>query len=513
MLSDDAHEWIAAAVALAAEPCLAVDEQDVVLAANEAARRLVGEARARDGRPLWEWLTLATLNGRPVTAADLAAAPGPVDALLDTATESGALVRVTRRAIQRHGRACGALLTVTDVGSRAAAERRAQHENEETDRAQAREAVGIFMAGVGNELRNGLQTISGHAEMIADDLVSPKARRISATAIRRQCQRVLALVSRMLDFSHAQEHAPVEVDLADAVIEAFPGLRAGLPESIELVSALRVDSCRVRLEPGGVPTALGILVDNARHAMPAGGTITVSVDRDAASGGFCVRVTDTGSGIGPDVQAHLFEPFFTTRKKEGAAGLGLSQLAALVRAAGGRVNATSEVGRGTEVAVFLPRAGAPALAPAPPVPAPPRAAPPPPPPPRAPRLSFKLPHAGRVPTVLVVDDEADVLELAQGCLASEGYRVLIADSGSAALAIVGAESIDLLLTDVFMPEMRGPALAKQVLAQRPLTRVLYMTGAPDKLPRDAPGHHGVLAKPFSLDVMREAVRAALPKPA
>jgi two-component system cell cycle sensor histidine kinase/response regulator CckA len=236
------------------------------------------------------------------------------------------------------------------------------------------------------------------------------------------------------------------------------------------------------------------LVINARDALPAGGTIEITLETrslskadspsDLSAGEYvCVEVRDNGVGMTPEVQAHLFEPFFTTKQVGEGTGLGLASAYGTVRHHHGFVRVASAPGQGTSLTLFFPRAAAvlaPELSPS-----------------SAPMMTRrKSPHA----TILVVEDEVGVRAVTAGTLSRAGHRVLAAASPAEACAIFDrhAEEIDLLVTDVVMPEMRGPALAQRLLATRPGLPVLLVSGYNDvEGETDDPGQMMFLAKPFT----------------
>jgi two-component system cell cycle sensor histidine kinase/response regulator CckA len=275
---------------------------------------------------------------------------------------------------------------------------------------------------------------------------------------------------------------------------------------------LAEDLWLVEVDPSQVDQVVVNLAVNARDAMPAGGTLTietanvvldeayVAASVDAQPGEHVMlAVSDTGVGMDEEVKVHLFEPFFTTKQRGQGTGLGLSTVFGIVRQNGGHIRIHSEVGLGTTVRIYLPSTRR--------VEALPRA------------LSRSLPSATErlvqgTETVLVVEDEADVRNLAVQILQSCGYRVLAASNGPEALQISEqhGDTIHLLLTDVVMPHMNGKELADKLEHQRPALRVLYMSGYAD----DAIMQHGLLtagvaflAKPLTVESLTQKVRAVL----
>jgi two-component system, cell cycle sensor histidine kinase and response regulator CckA len=248
------------------------------------------------------------------------------------------------------------------------------------------------------------------------------------------------------------------------------------------------------------------LAVNARDAMPKGGTLTietanVELDEHYAKTHRTVRpgayvaliVTDTGTGMTPDVQARLFEPFFTTKEVGKGTGLGMATVYGIVTRSGGSVGVYSEIGKGTSFKVYFPRADAAEVA----VDAP---------------ASQARPHAG-TQTVLVVEDEEGVRELAKRLLMKQGYTVLVAANADEALRLFEAnQTIDVLLTDVVMPGASGPELTRQLVEQRPALRVIYMSGYTE----DAIVQHGILKpgiaflnKPFNSETLGAKIRQVL----
>jgi CheY-like chemotaxis protein len=266
----------------------------------------------------------------------------------------------------------------------------------------------------------------------------------------------------------------------------------------------------VKADPGQIEQVLLNLVANARDALPKGGTVTITTQNVATMEGenrpldgmrpgpwVLLTVHDTGVGMDEATKARIFEPFFTTKEPGRGTGLGLAMVYGIIKQSGGFIWVDSAPGRGTTFRVYLPPVedvGAPLAVPAAPPPAP-----------------------RGTETILVVEDEDPVRELAERCLRSQGYRVLAAVDGVAALALCEHHrgTIDLLVTDVLMPRLSGPDLAEQLTATRPTLRVLYMSGYPQGAVanrRTAFSEAEFLQKPFLPDDLARRVRAVLDAP-
>jgi len=319
-----------------------------------------------------------------------------------------------------------------------------------------------------------------------------------------------ALTRQLLAFSRKQVIDPRVLDLNEVIARLQKMLQRLLGEDIELVARLDHDLGPIRIDPALSEQVLINLCVNARDAMPDGGTLTLETRNVALDEEYCRRhaavepgdyvmcaVSDNGCGMTDEVKSHLFEPFFTTKEKGKGTGLGLAMVYGTVRQHQGAVEVYSELGRGTTVKIYLPRvAEAPEALPT-----------------RTERLLARGDER-----IVVVEDEAQVRELATRLLKKQGYRVTsFANGGEALLALEqDPERIDLLVTDVVMPGMNGLALAQKLAAARPDLRVLFTSGYTE----DVIVRHGILdksiqflPKPYTLASLATRVREVLDAPA
>ena len=373
--------------------------------------------------------------------------------------------------------------------------------------AQKMEAVGQLAGGVAHDFNNLLTVINVHAELALEAVEANECLKADLSEISRAAGRAAALTRQLLAFSRKQVMQPQLLDLYDVIAGVGPMLSRLIGEDIEVVTHVARDVGFVRADPGQLEQVLVNLAVNARDAMPGGGTLALeasnidlgadqALSHDGVPAGRYVRleVRDTGCGITPADRERIFEPFFTTKPLGQGTGLGLPTVYGIVKQSGGHIWVESEVGRGSTFTILLPRiaeAGDPATA-----------------------AAVAAPGPRGAETVLVAEDEDAVRRLARRILERQGYQVLEARDGRHAMELARrhAGPIDLLLTDMVMPEMNGRALAEQLCQLRPSLRVLYMSGyTDDDIVRRGmlgPGT-GFLEKPFTPDMLARAIRGAL----
>ncbi len=372
-------------------------------------------------------------------------------------------------------------------------------------RSQKMEAVGRLAGGVAHDFNNLLTVIAGSAELLADDLPPGDARRGDVEEIRRAAERGAALTRQLLAVSHRNPPADRAIDLRAVVDDMDSLLARVIGEHIEVSSHGPDVPLMVRADPTEVEQLLMNLAVNARDAMPEGGVLSIGLDVAEADGlagddgnhgarYARLRVGDTGVGIPDDVLRHLFEPFFTTKEPGRGSGLGLPTVHAIVVRHGGHIGVDTRVGFGTTFTIHLPLVeGAAPAADGGPGPAPPR-------------------PGGGHESILVVEDEPAVRRLVSRTLERAGYAVLVADSAASAAALWSRTPVDLLLTDIVMPGVNGPELARRFRAARPDARVVFMSGYAEGTLIDRAAHEaeGVfLQKPFTPDELAFRVRQVL----
>ena len=377
---------------------------------------------------------------------------------------------------------------------------------EQYQQAQKMEAVGRLAGGVAHDFNNLLTVILGYCELLLSDFKPGDPHQADIAEIQKAGARAGGLTRQLLAFSRKQIIEPTLLDLNLIATDMRAMVGRLIGEDVKVVLALQPALARVKADRGQVEQVVMNLAVNARDAMPKGGTLTIEtanieLDEHYAKTHGTVKpgsyvaltVTDTGTGMTPEVQAHLFEPFFTTKEVGKGTGLGMATVYGIVTGSGGNVDVYSEIGKGTSFKVYFPKAEAADVvmeAPNPVAPA---------------RVGTQ--------TVLVVEDEDGVRELAKRLLLRQGYNVLVAANADEARRLFEAnESIDVLLTDVVMPGASGPELTRQLVEQRPALRVIYMSGYTD----DAIVQHGVLKpgiaflnKPFNSETLGAIIREVL----
>jgi PAS domain S-box-containing protein len=379
---------------------------------------------------------------------------------------------------------------------------------EQLRQAQKMEAVGQLAGGVAHDFNNLLTAIIGNAELLLRVIEPEDARRLDVLEINRAAHRAATLVRQLLAFSRKQVLQPRVVDLNAVVGDLSTMLRRVLGEHVELRLELQPELGRVLADPGQLEQVITNLAVNARDAMPSGGTLTIrTADVDAANVpgqspesmplvGPLVELTVRDDGVGMDERtlARLFEPFFTTKELGRGTGLGLATVYGIVRQSGGHIRVNSRLHHGSTFTVYLPRvegAGE-----------------------RAEELPGWNDEPGAAGTVLVVEDEVSVRRLACRVLRARGYRVLEASDGREALRLLHQHEgpVDLVVTDIIMPGLSGPALVERLLLEEPDVKVLYITGYSEEAIRQQgvlPAGGALLEKPFTAHQLADRVRGIL----
>lgn len=384
-------------------------------------------------------------------------------------------------------------------GERAAAEQQIRQ-------MQKMEAVGQLTGGIAHDFNNMLAVVISGITLAQRRLAAGRAgaEELLGNALDG-AHRAANLVGRLLAFARQQPLAPKAVDANKFVAALSEMIARALGESIRMETILGGGLWTTHADPAQLETSILNLCVNARDAMPDGGRLTLETanchldDRysrlhpDVPAGQYVlIAVTDTGLGMTPAIAAKAFEPFFTTKETGKGTGLGLSQVFGFVKQSGGHVKIYSEPGQGTTVKIYLPRYYGTV---------------------DGDRVSIPTKEIKGTETILLVEDDPSVLALTAAGLGDLGYTVLEARHASQALTILAARSdVDLLLTDIVMPDMNGRKLAEQATRLHPDLRVMFMTG----FTKNAVVHNGVLdpgvhflAKPFTLEELSCKVREAL----
>ena len=371
--------------------------------------------------------------------------------------------------------------------------------------AQKMEAIGRLAGGVAHDFNNALTIIASYTELVATALAEDHPARADLDEIRRAAARAEAVTRQLLTFSRRDAVELRTFELNAVVTGLGRLLGSALGPRVLLRIELAPSLPAITGDRGQIEQAIVNLSANARDAMPSGGELTISTGIEQVDytvvratepmppGTFVVlSISDTGHGFDRETQARIFEPFFTTKAVGKGTGLGLAMVYGSVKQSGGFIFVESEVGRGTTFRLYFPVAGPPAHA-------------------AASQASLAEPEAA---TVLVVDDEASIVNLVAASLTAEGYHLLTATSGEEALTIVAASGrpLDLVLTDARMPDMTGVELGRRLIERYPDLAVILMSGLGVE---DLTGFAGaadavaVFQKPFTPTQLRARIRASL----
>lgn len=366
---------------------------------------------------------------------------------------------------------------------RVAAARERMDLEQQLDHYQRLDSIGQLAGGVAHDFNNLLAVILKYTGFIADELPPDNHALIDdVEQVRLAAERAASLTKQLLIFARREVVSPRVLDLNAVILELEKLLRRALGEHIVLKMQTEPRLARIEADPGRIEQVIVNLAANARDAMPRGGELIIVTDNVELTDGDAeqflevppgnyvrLTVTDTGHGMPPEVLERAFEPFFSTKRPGEGTGLGLATVYGIVRQAGGVIYLYSEVDQGTAVRVYLPATQAEPAAAIP--------------------SGARAPVAATGESVLVVEDEDAVREIARRILTKHGYVVLTAPDAERAIELASTSvELDLVLTDVVMPRMSGRDLAVQLRAARPGLKILYMSGYPQGVIAD----HGVL---------------------
>ncbi len=406
------------------------------------------------------------------------------------------------------GQPDGAVLVLLDLSERLRAEARLREEEDKLQQVRKLEAIGRLAGGVAHDFNNLLTGIRGFAQFAHEALPVDSAVRTDLEEIQRSADRAASLTRQLLAFGRKQVLRPRVLDLNTVVADTNRLLHRLIGEDIRITTRLATGLGFVKADPGQIEQIIVNLALNARDAMPTGGELIVETanamltEADSIYDVFDVRpgayvqltVTDTGHGMDGVTLERVFEPFFTTKPTGHGTGLGLSTVYGIVKQSGGYIWIDSAPAEGARVRIYLPRVDGPVPAPA--------------------DLPREVPVARGSETVLLVEDDDTVRALTRRVLQRQGYEVLEARNGIEALRLAepASQVIDLVISDIVMPELGGRQLVERLRSIRPEVPVLLMSGYTD----DAIVRHGIteatamfLPKPFTTEALANKVRAVL----
>jgi two-component system, cell cycle sensor histidine kinase and response regulator CckA len=511
----DSRSMLASTLSSIADAVLAVDPEGRITFLNAVAETLTGwpreEARGKNAAEVLRLLderTRETIENPLERALHDRAVAALGGTLL--VSRAGAEVPIEHSASpvrDSTGRLRGAMLVFRDISKRRQLEEQAMH-------SEKMDAVGRLAGGVAGDFNNVLTVITGYAELMRAEVPSSSPIRRFVDEIIYAGERAAALTRHLLAFSKGSSAQPRVVDLSVVVAGMEPMLRRLLGQNVELILLTAPGLGRVKADPAQIEQVVLNLATNSRDAMPQGGKLvieTANVELESPDGKTSVAVTgvtvppqgsppsgrgsyvmlavsDTGIGMDAETRSRLFEPFFTTKAPGKGSGLGLATAYGIIKQCDGQVTVYSQPNCGTIFEIYLPRVSEPVSEP------------------ERKRL------AKGSETILLVDDEEGVRKLVSAVLKSNGYEVLEASNGGAAVAVYdkNAHKIDMVLTDIVMPQMSGFELGKELSGRTPGLKILYMSGYRDNaFGANGEAPRAFLHKPFTPDILLSKVREVL----
>lgn len=408
---------------------------------------------------------------------------------------------------EKNGAICEWVGTLTDVNEGKVAEEKLRESEDQLRQGQRLESVGRLAGGIAHDFNNMLTAINGYSDLVLRRLSADDPLRPNIEEIKKAGERSATLTQQLLAFSRRQMLQPKVLDLNNVISDTAVMLERLIGEDIALITKLSPDISRVEADPGQLSQVLLNLVVNSRDAMPDGGTITIET-KDvclkqenigqyewARPGDFVLlKISDSGVGIDSETLQHIFEPFYTTKEIGKGTGLGLATVYGIIKQSGGSIWVSSEIGEGTTFEIYLPQVF------------------------ENKDLTEDLQPADQLPNgtelILLVEDEQRVRDLTRKLLEFCGYTIIEAKNGIEALKICdeSSDKIDLVMTDVVMPQMGGRELAGRIAAQYPHIKILFTSGYADDLivKHDVnEANTDFIQKPFTLETLALKVRKVL----
>jgi PAS domain S-box-containing protein len=501
------------------EGMVVIDQGANVLVWNAAATRVVGPSPA--GLPLEQWaqhfglVRTARQNQVPVAEAPLARAlRGEVVDEYDmrlgqTDGQGGRWVTGTAQPMRdEQGQVLGAIAVFRDVTQQKQAELDLSASEAQLRHAQKMDAVGQLAGGIAHDFNNLLTVICGYSSFALKAIPSGNPAQADIEEVLNAGQRAATLTRQLLAFSRRQVLAPRRLDLNAVVHASWQMLRRLIGENVDFSVVYGANLGMVLADPGQLDQVILNLVVNARDAMPRGGKLTLETanaelderyarEHVGARAGSYIRlqVTDTGVGMTPEVQARIFEPFYTTKDMGRGTGLGLSTVYGIIEQSEGHIQVSSVLGEGTTFIIYLPRASAVEAS-------------------AAPAAVDKSSVPRGTETILLVEDEMPVRNLARQILTRLGYKVLVASDGVEAIEVQARHEgpIHLLISDVVMPRLSGGELARRLHERLPALPVVFFSGYAADASLDTrflKGEPTVISKPFTEEELGRTAREAL----